>query len=310
MMPRLSRVSTVGAVLLIPSLLSALPCEAFQSRVFRSTSTRRCSSTRYVLGDPAKDTTPENHTTGGTSSSNNNGGWSSASPDNEDIPILTEWRINGRDHLVGKVVNHPRFGDGSVIALSKLKDTRDGGGAAAQEGAVVTTETGSRYKLDRAASEEDDVVVVDPASQFFANGSAEDAKAQTVDLDTGIGAASKPKEEAEAEAEQNAPDEEEDEEDAAARALLKRIEERNRRARARLEHDSFVKDEVKKFKTLRERMDYEQAQREHIAAAQEGAAQVQGEEEKQDSSDTENKKEFRTLRERFDYEHGNRRTIY
>ena len=64
----------VGAVLLIPSLLSALPCEAFQSHVFRSTSTRRCSSTRYI-GDPAKDTTPENHTTGGTSSSNNNGGW-------------------------------------------------------------------------------------------------------------------------------------------------------------------------------------------------------------------------------------------
>ena len=129
-MPRLSRVSTVGDVLLIPSLLLALSCEAFQSRVFRSLSTRRSSSTRYVLGNPAKDNAPENHTTSGASGSHNVAR-SCVSPDNDDIPVLAEWRINGRGHLVGKVVNHPRFADGSVVALSKLKDAQDGGGTAA-----------------------------------------------------------------------------------------------------------------------------------------------------------------------------------
>mmetsp|Transcript_36427 Transcript_36427/g.74168 ORF Transcript_36427/g.74168 Transcript_36427/m.74168 type:complete len:309 (+) Transcript_36427:54-980(+) len=218
------------------------------------------------------------------------------------LPILTEWQINSRGHFVGKVINHPRFGNGSVITTSKLS-----GQEVPTEGSVIITETGSEYRLgapldlsavaaglDGIADSSEEIGVTeedveDAAEQF-------DAQQNQVNGETSMDAA----------------------EEDAARELLRQIEERNRIARERLEAEGEVIAEVKKFKTLRERFDFEQAERRRLAEKAEAPARISKEQEQvantaEESVLSKGKKKVKTLREQWDDkidDHPSRRILY
>lgn len=57
-------------------------------------------------------------------------------------PILDDWRITRSGEVIGTVRNHPTLEDGDIITTSRLENSE-----ASSEGAVVVTESGSKYKL-------------------------------------------------------------------------------------------------------------------------------------------------------------------
>ena len=58
------------------------------------------------------------------------------------IPQLDQWRVLANGSVVGTVENHPTIADGDVITTSPLAGTHT-----ASQQAIVTTASGSRYKL-------------------------------------------------------------------------------------------------------------------------------------------------------------------
>jgi len=60
------------------------------------------------------------------------------------LPVMDQWRIQWNGRLVGSITDHPVYDDGDVLTTSALTRTTN-----LQEGDVVTTYSGSQYRLGR-----------------------------------------------------------------------------------------------------------------------------------------------------------------
>lgn len=68
----------------------------------------------------------------------------------DEIPNLHDWCLDNDGAIIGKVSNHPEIDDGTTILTSTLEDT-----SVAEENGIVTTSTGSRYRLGSLLDNED-----------------------------------------------------------------------------------------------------------------------------------------------------------